>query len=130
MTLVTIAVALPIFARHLVGQFTESACFFFATGVSHAQRVLAFNRKSCARSVRKTTDAWGATSMIKLTRLDGEPFVLNAELIRYVERRPDTFITLTNGDRMVVGETMDEVVDRAVQYQQQKHFLPMPTVKN
>ena len=68
--------------------------------------------------------------MIKLTRLDGEAFVLNAELIRYVERRPDTFITLTNGDRIVVSESMDDVVDLAVQYQQQKHFMPMPTVKN
>src|SRR5689334_19624460 len=34
--------------------------------------------------------------MIKLTRLGGEVFVLNADLIRYVEARPDTFITLTN----------------------------------
>lgn len=64
--------------------------------------------------------------MIKLTRLDGEPFVLNAELIRYIERRPDTFITLTSGDRIVVVETMDEVIDRAVEYQQRKHFIPMP----
>ena len=58
--------------------------------------------------------------MIKLTRLDGEPFVLNAELIRYVERRPDTFITLSSGDRLVVRESMDEVIDRAVRYQQHK----------
>jgi flagellar protein FlbD len=64
--------------------------------------------------------------MIKLTRLDGEQFVLNADLIRYVERRPDTFITLTSGERIVVGESMDEVVERAVRYQQQKHFFPMP----
>jgi len=64
--------------------------------------------------------------MIKLTRLDGEAFVLNAELIRYVERRPDTFITLTSGERIVVTESMDDVIDRAVQYQQQKHFLPTP----
>ena len=64
--------------------------------------------------------------MIKLTRLDGEPFVLNAELIRYIERRPDTFVTLTSGDRIVVAETMDEVVERSVQYQQNKHFMPMP----
>ena len=62
--------------------------------------------------------------MIKLTRLDGESFVLNAELIRYVERRPDTFITLTTGERLVVGETMDQVVELAVAYQQQKHMLP------
>jgi len=71
----------------------------------------------------------GDFSMIKLTRLDGEPFVLNADLIRYVERRPDTFITLTSGDRIVVTESMEVVIviDRAVQYQQQKHFLPMPS---
>lgn len=62
--------------------------------------------------------------MIKLTRLDGEPFVLNAELIRYVERRPDTFITLSSGDRLVVRESMDEVIDRSVRYQQHKHYLP------
>ena len=65
--------------------------------------------------------------MIKLTRLDGEQFVLNADLIRYVEHRPDTFITLTSGDRLVVAESMDEVIERAVQYQQQKHFLPKPS---
>lgn len=62
--------------------------------------------------------------MIKLTRLDGEAFVLNAELIRYVESRPDTFVTLTTGDRMVVREAMDEVLDRAVRYQQSKYLLP------
>lgn len=64
--------------------------------------------------------------MIKLTRLDGEPFVLNADLIRYVEARPDTFITLTTGERVVVAETMDEVLMRAVTYQQQKHLIPAP----
>lgn len=66
--------------------------------------------------------------MIKLTRIDGEPFVLNAELIRYVECRPDTFVTLTSGDRIVVSETMEDVIDRAVAYQQQKHFMPPPPV--
>ena len=64
--------------------------------------------------------------MIKLTRLDGEAFVLNAELIRYVESRPDTFITLTSGERLVVTESMTDVVDRAVAYQQQKHYMPTP----
>lgn len=59
--------------------------------------------------------------MIKLTRLDGEPFVLNADLIRYVERRPDTFITLQSGDRIVVRESMDEVIDRSLRFQQHKH---------
>ncbi len=54
--------------------------------------------------------------MITVTRLNGKPFVLNAELIRTVESLPDTTITLINGDRMIVRETMDEVVEKAVHY--------------
>jgi len=64
--------------------------------------------------------------MIKLTRLGGEAFILNAELIRYVESRPDTFITLTSNERLVVAESMDEVLRRAVAYQQAKHMIPPP----
>lgn len=62
--------------------------------------------------------------MIKLTRLDGQPFILNADLIRYVEQRPDTFVTLTSGERIVVGESMDRVVELAIEYQQRKAFVP------
>lgn len=62
--------------------------------------------------------------MIKLTQLNGEAFILNAELIRYVEQRPDTFITLTCGDRVVVRESMDEVLKRAIEYQRSKQLIP------
>jgi len=62
--------------------------------------------------------------MIKLNRLGGEPFILNAELIRYVEARPDTFITLTTGERLVVQQSMDEVLQRAIEYQRSKHLFP------
>lgn len=54
--------------------------------------------------------------MIKLTRLGGESFVLNADLIRTVESRPDTYVTLTSGERMIVRETTDEVVKRVIGY--------------
>ncbi|MCR4414091.1 MAG: flagellar FlbD family protein [Thermoguttaceae bacterium] len=64
--------------------------------------------------------------MIKLTHLSGEVFLLNADLIQYVEARPDTFITLTNGQRIVVAESMDEVLRRAVAYQQAKYLIPPP----
>jgi flagellar protein FlbD len=62
--------------------------------------------------------------MIKLTRLGGEPFILNAELIRYVEARPDTFITLVGGERLVVREQMNEVLGLALDYQRSKHLFP------
>ncbi len=62
--------------------------------------------------------------MIQLTRLDGEAFILNAELIKYVEQRPDTFITLTLGDRIVVAETSEEVLERTIEYHRNKRLLP------
>lgn len=62
--------------------------------------------------------------MIKLTKLGGEPFILNAELIKYVEKCPDTILTLTTGDHIVVGETPDEVLRAAVEYQQSKRLFP------
>ena len=60
--------------------------------------------------------------MIRLTRFGGEPFLLNAELIQYVEARPDTYITLANGERLIVAEAMDEVLRRVMVYQQAKHL--------
>ena len=54
--------------------------------------------------------------MIKLTRLNGKEFVVNAELIRTVEALPDTTITLISGDHLIVRESMDEVVARAIEY--------------
>ncbi len=54
--------------------------------------------------------------MITLHRLNGKPFVLNAELIRTVEENPDTVITLLSGDHVVVREDMREVVERTIDY--------------
>ena len=65
--------------------------------------------------------------MITLTRLNGKRFVLNAELIRTVESNPDTTITLTNGDHIIVAETMQQVVEAAVTYGQSLRRLLPPT---
>ncbi|HHZ16594.1 MAG TPA: flagellar FlbD family protein [Peptococcaceae bacterium] len=54
--------------------------------------------------------------MIELTKLNGTPFVVNAELIEIIEATPDTVITLINGRKMMVKETVDEVVKKAVDY--------------
>lgn len=54
--------------------------------------------------------------MIVLTRLNGSRFVLNAELIRTVEETPDTTVRLTTGDAYIVRESMQDVVDLAVDY--------------
>jgi len=62
--------------------------------------------------------------MIKLTKLNGEEFVVNAELIRFVEKRPDTFITLTTDDRFIVRESMEEVAARSIAYSRAVRLMP------
>jgi flagellar protein FlbD len=54
--------------------------------------------------------------MIELTRLNGHPIVINAELIKFVEQNPDTVITLVTGDKMVVREAAPEVMHRVLAY--------------
>ena len=54
--------------------------------------------------------------MIKLTRLNGQSFVVNAEKIRTVEATPDTVVCCETGERLMVKETLDEVIRRAIQY--------------
>ena len=54
--------------------------------------------------------------MIKVTRLNGEEIVVNADLIEFVESTPDTLITLTTGKKLMVQEAVDTVVERTVQY--------------
>ena len=63
--------------------------------------------------------------MIKLTRLNGRAVVVNAELIRYVEETPDTIITLTGSDKIVVRESLDEVIRRAIEYGRSLRVLPL-----
>ncbi|MBS3820919.1 MAG: flagellar FlbD family protein [Phycisphaerae bacterium] len=65
--------------------------------------------------------------MITLTRLNGQRFVVNAELIRTVEALPDTTVKLINGDTIIVTESMDEVVERAVEYGRSLRKLLPPT---
>ncbi len=56
--------------------------------------------------------------MILLTKLRGGTFVINCDLIETVSEKPDTTILLTNGDIYIVQETMQEVIDKAIDYRQ------------
>ncbi|WP_017935670.1 flagellar FlbD family protein [Nocardioides sp. Iso805N] len=54
--------------------------------------------------------------MITLTRLSGSVFLLNADLIERVDSTPDTIITLVDGKKYVVAETMTQVLDAVVAF--------------
>lgn len=61
----------------------------------------------------------GFVPMITLTRLDKRVVVINADLIKMIESTPDTIITFINGDSIIVRDSVDEVVRRAIDYQRQ-----------
>ena len=57
--------------------------------------------------------------MIKLTRLQGKEFYLNADLVEMIEATPDTVITLINGTKYVVKESLEEVINEMVKYKKE-----------
>ncbi len=54
--------------------------------------------------------------MIKVTRLNGQKIVVNADLIEFVEEIPDTIISLTTGKKIMVRENSEEIIEKAVVY--------------
>jgi flagellar protein FlbD len=54
--------------------------------------------------------------MIRLTRINRAPLVLNSDLIEHMEATPDTVIALTNGQKLVVLESADEVIRKVIEY--------------
>lgn len=62
--------------------------------------------------------------MIKLTRLNGKEFIVNSDLIEFIEATPDTVITLLNDKKIIVSETIDTVVDKVVAYKNRTGLLP------
>jgi flagellar protein FlbD len=57
--------------------------------------------------------------MIHLTRLNNSTFTINSDLIKFVEKSPDTVITLLSGEKILVQESVEEVVERVVDFRRQ-----------
>lgn len=62
--------------------------------------------------------------MIRLTRLGGQSFVLNSELIEFVDETPDTVVSLTTGKKIIVVESIDELIEKIVEYKRKTCILP------
>jgi len=57
--------------------------------------------------------------MIQLTRLNGQPLIINSDLIKFIENAPDTVISLLNGEKIVVRETGKQILERIVEFRRQ-----------
>jgi flagellar protein FlbD len=65
--------------------------------------------------VFRTDNALGG-AMIQVTRLNHVPLVLNSDLIEHVEVTPDTVITLTTGQKILVLESADEIIKKTIAF--------------
>ncbi len=62
--------------------------------------------------------------MIKLTKLSGDEFVLNADIIKFLEETPDTVITLLSNEKIIVKESLDEIIRRVIVYSRAIRAFP------
>ena len=61
--------------------------------------------------------------MIKVSRLNGKPFIINALYIETIESFPDTTITLTNGNKYIVKEKEQHVLELIQKFYQSVYLL-------
>jgi flagellar protein FlbD len=54
--------------------------------------------------------------MIVLKKINNAPIAVNSDLIQYIEETPDTVITMTNSDKVVVQEKMNEIIQKVVHF--------------
>jgi len=54
--------------------------------------------------------------MIDVTGMNNEEFILNADHIEKIEEVPETLITLTNGKKYIVLQSIDEVLEEVIKY--------------
>jgi flagellar protein FlbD len=57
--------------------------------------------------------------MIRLTRINHVPLVLNADLIEHVETTPDTLISMINGQKFVVLESTEDVIAKVIEFRRE-----------
>ncbi|MCL2752635.1 MAG: flagellar FlbD family protein [Defluviitaleaceae bacterium] len=57
--------------------------------------------------------------MIKITRINDKEAVVNCELIELVEANPDTTITTTTGRKLIVKESVEEIVAATKAYKRE-----------
>jgi len=59
--------------------------------------------------------------MVRVTRLNHTPIVLNSDLIEHIEGTPDTVISLSTGQRLMVLESAEEIIARVVEFRRRIH---------
>lgn len=64
--------------------------------------------------------------MIKLTKFDKKTLIVNPDVIETIEATPDTVITLVTGKKFLVVESVDEIMEKVLQYKNVSGKIPFP----
>lgn len=54
--------------------------------------------------------------MVRLTKINGQEIYVNNDLIEFIESTPDTIISLTTGKKLIIKETVEEVIDKVLEF--------------
>ena len=60
--------------------------------------------------------------MIMLTRVNGTALLINESFIETAEETPDTVVTMQNGHRYFVKETVDEILQKTMEFEKEKNI--------
>ena len=72
--------------------------------------------------------------MIRVTRLDGSSLVVNVDLVQWVERTPDTVLSLVSGEKLLVRESPEQLVASVLEFRRSVHkgsgpvLVPIPDI--
>ncbi|MBF4691732.1 flagellar FlbD family protein [Fusibacter ferrireducens] len=56
--------------------------------------------------------------MIKVTKLNGDFIYINSNLIEFIEEMPDTMVTLTTGKKIILKDSVEDIIDRIIEFNQ------------
>lgn len=62
--------------------------------------------------------------MIQLTRVNGQPLLVNCDLIESVETGDDTIVTLVNGNKLIVRDSMETIRERVLEFKRRIYLTP------
>ena len=68
--------------------------------------------------------------MVCLRRINNKEVVINDDMIESIEAKPDTIITMYNGNKIVVKESIAEVIEKIVEYRKSINELSEEKVRN
>ena len=64
--------------------------------------------------------------MITVTKINQDKLIVNADLIEYAEQIPDTMLTLTTGRKIMVTESLEDIVRLVLAYREKTRADPVP----